>query len=120
MMDQANESAGGGENIAIDMRTVETMVAAQQATEAQRDAVQLADHFGSLGIDPESDLGVEVRQYVAGTRKVTAQNRALAEGKLKAWSRDKQFQTLLFEGDAEATRLFTVANAMMAAEVEGS
>src|SRR5215831_12920335 len=102
-------AAGGGENIAVDMKTVETMVAEHQATEAQKDAARINDFFNGSGLPSSDAVGVEVRQFVDGTKPISRELYDAVQAKVSGWAHDKEFQRKLMSGDREAARLLAIS-----------
>jgi hypothetical protein len=97
--------------------TVEQLIEQQKAAEAQREVGLLDAYFNSVGI-PSTDQAADVRDYASGKISVTPELRAQVEAKVESFKRDKEFIKRVFDGDREATRLLSIASAILCAPVK--
>lgn len=98
--------------------TVEQMIEQQKADEARREVGLLDQHFNLAGLPASNEAGVDVREWATGKKSITPELRAMAEAKLQAFSRDRDFMRRLFDGGQEENRLLAIASAMLIAPVE--
>jgi hypothetical protein len=97
------------------------LIKASLANNAEQEAAELAKRYGALqalGLPgPDTEAGKDLLAVISG-RPLSIETRRAVEAKRSLLMADKGFVQKYLDGDAEARRVLTTLNVLMAAQVE--
>jgi hypothetical protein len=100
------------------MKTVDQMVAQQEAAAAREETTALTALFKSAGLPTTEPVGAEVLAYSRGERSISAELRAQVEARILVLTRNREFARRLLEGGHEEMRFLTIVSAVLLAPIQ--